>query len=377
MNKTKSLLFATISAATLAAPSHAAQFKAGDVDITLGGYVKMDVTYSNPGLKDSGGGSVVTPGEGKGAIETDDATIDFSARESRIWLKTTSDSDAGTLKTHVEGDFYGANGNEIVSNSNNFRLRHAYGSMNGFLIGQTWTTFMDLSGLVEMLDFTQHAGVIFARQAQVRYTKALDNGRLMLALENPNSFSTDDTNDVPDFVARYDFNSSDKRTHASAALLVRQLKTSRTSAADEEFGSAVSLTGKFKVGNRGDALTLQVNHGALGRYMGLGFGSAREGSGSTFDAVNSTGITLGYKHLWGEGIRSSLVLSSVDTGFSQSLAGATTLDGLQSIQANVLWDVTKKVRLGVEVQRKTYEFAQAGKADVDIDRVQFSARYIF
>ncbi len=367
MNKKKkiSLLVAAISAAAFAAPGYAAKFNAGETEVTLGGYAKFDVSYNDPGLAVSG--TVVSPSVGRKVSQGADATIDMSARESRIWLKTSTETDAGTLNTHIEGDFYGTAGNEIVSNSNSFRIRHAYGSMNGILMGQTWSTFMDLAGLGEMLDFTQHASVIFVRQAQVRYTQSLENGKLMLAAENPNTLATDNNN-IPDLVARYDANSRDKRSHASAALLVRQLKNASD---DDKIGAALSLTGKFKIGSNGDDLRVQLNHGALGRYMGLAAHAASKGAGATFDTLDSTGASIAYKHVWGKGVRSTLMLAATDA------ETGTTLKGVQSVHANIVWDVTKQVRMGVEVQRKSYDFHAEGVADVDLDRIQFSTRYLF
>ncbi|MES9971913.1 MAG: DcaP family trimeric outer membrane transporter, partial [Candidatus Thiodiazotropha sp.] len=262
---------------------------------------------------------------------------------------------------------YGDSGNEIVSNSYGFRLRHAYGSMNGFLMGQTWTTFMDLASVSELLDFSHHSSVIFARQAQLRYTKPLENGKLMFAIENPHTL-VNDNNELPDLVARYDYNSSDKRTHASAALLLRQLKNAD---GDEETGAAINLTGKFKIGSSGDSLALQVSHGALGRYMGLLAHSATQGSGDTFDTLDSTGVSIGYQHFWNKAVRSTLKFAATDAD------EGTTLKGVQSVHANLLWNLSRELRLGVELQRKTYDFHAEDRPDVDLDRIQFSARYMF
>ena len=76
----------------------------------------------------------------------------------------------------MEGDFFGAAGNESVSNSNGLRVRHAYGTLGGLLAGQTWTTFSDVAAYPETVDFGGPVGVIFARQAQVRWTQPFTGG---------------------------------------------------------------------------------------------------------------------------------------------------------------------------------------------------------
>jgi hypothetical protein len=72
---------------------------------------------------------------------------------------------------------------------------------------------------------------------------------------------------------------------------------------DKETGAAINLTGKFKIGSGGDSLSMQLSHGTLGRNMGLFAHSATQGSGDTFDTLDSTGVTLAYQHF---GIRLSV-----------------------------------------------------------------------
>ncbi|WP_417228397.1 DcaP family trimeric outer membrane transporter [Amphritea sp.] len=360
----KSLLVVAMSAASLTSSLYAAEFKAGDTDFNIGGYVKFDASYNN--FEYTGNGTIVKISDLRNGNSDDDDNLDMSARESRFWLKTSTLINGSTLKTHIEGDFYGSGGNEIVSNSHGLRLRHAYGEMDGLLMGQTWTTFMDLAHLGEIIDFGQHKSTIFVRQAQVRYTMPFGNSKVMLAAENPQTGTTD-TGSMPDLIARYDYNSDG--FHGSAAMMLRQLKSST---GDTETAAAVSLTSKVKIGKTDD-IRMQLNGGALGRYMGL-IHPATEGSGSTFDTVNSFGASLAYRHLWNKDVRSTLMYSA--TQADANIITATTLDGTQSLHANVLWDLNKRVRFGAEVQRTNLDFAD-GSSDNGLNRIQFSARYLF
>ncbi|WP_299196161.1 DcaP family trimeric outer membrane transporter [uncultured Amphritea sp.] len=360
----KSLLALAIGAATLTSPLYAAEFKAGDTDFNIGGYVKFDASYNN--FAYTGNGTIVTTTALKNGDSADDGNLDMSARESRFWLKTSTLINGSTLKTHIEGDFYGSGGNEVVSNSHGLRLRHAYGEMDGILMGQTWSTFMDLAHLGELIDFGQHKSTIFVRQAQARYTIPLENSKVMLAAENPQTGSTD-TGTLPDLIARYDYNSDG--FHGSAAMMLRQLKSTT---GETKTGSAISLTSKVKIG-KADDIRMQLNGGALGRYMGL-IHPATEGSGSTFDIVNSFGASVAYRHLWNKDVRSTLMYSA--TQADPNIVTATTLDGTQSLHANVLWDLNKRVRFGAEVQRTNLKYAD-GSSDNGLNRIQFSARYLF
>jgi len=143
-----------------------------NTSVTLGGYVKLDAVFSNPSAGvDTKGDLFLDPTAipvGPTAGNNERNQVKFGARESRLFVKTNTPTSMGDLNTHVEFDFYGADGNESVSNSHGFRLRHAYGTLGNFLAGQTWTNFMNPASLPDTLDFGGPVGQIFDRQAQVR-----------------------------------------------------------------------------------------------------------------------------------------------------------------------------------------------------------------
>ena len=77
----------------------------------------------------------------------------------------------GDVMGFIEMDFWGGGGNEIVSNSANPRIRHAFIKYKDVLAGQTWSTFMNTSAIPESADFAGATlGLVFIRQGQVRYT---------------------------------------------------------------------------------------------------------------------------------------------------------------------------------------------------------------
>ena len=75
---------------------------------------------------------------------------------------------------------------------------------NNWLAGQTWSNFMDPGSIPEAADFVGPTdGVIFVRQAQIRYTK----GGFSVALENPETTlvgsTSSDRGALPDLTLRY------------------------------------------------------------------------------------------------------------------------------------------------------------------------------
>jgi len=110
-----------------------------DTSVTLGGYVKLDAVFSNPsaGVDNAAdlqlNASSIAAGPAAGDHERNQ--VKFGARETRLFVKTNTPTSLGDLDTHVEFDFYGADGNESVSNSHGLRLRHEYATLGRFLAG--------------------------------------------------------------------------------------------------------------------------------------------------------------------------------------------------------------------------------------------------
>ena len=84
-------------------------------------------------------------------------------RETRIGFNVERDD----LFAKFEGDFFGGDSFEL-------RLRHAYVSYAGVMIGQNWMHWMSVDNLARTNDFQGPVGLPFARLPQLRYT--WDNG---------------------------------------------------------------------------------------------------------------------------------------------------------------------------------------------------------
>ena len=112
----------------------------------------------------------------------------------------------------LEGDFnneprtgntaqYGTSGNLFTqqqTSSYGFRIRHAYGTFGGLLVGQTWSTFMDLDNYPETVDFNGPTGATFIRQPLVRYSYGTPSaGTFTVALENGSSYVLDSAPSSP------------------------------------------------------------------------------------------------------------------------------------------------------------------------------------
>ena len=165
--------------------------------INVGGRVKFDAIYnsrSSGGNSGSNGGDLsflpgAIPLTGSG--ETDQ--LSFDARETRLWLKGYSPSDYGEMAGYIEVDFSSATAasNEKVSNSFVPRLRHAYGTLGGFTLGQTFTTFLNVSAYPETNDLNGPVSIMNIRQPLIRYEHKQEWGKWFIAMESPETTLTD------------------------------------------------------------------------------------------------------------------------------------------------------------------------------------------
>lgn len=129
------------------------------------GMVKVDaVMDNNYGLGNTIGGIALI--DSSDAEESDQKIHAF---QSRFGFRGEQDTAYGKLRFNVEGDYFGGGGGS-------FRLRHAYGQLGGWTIGQTWSTFSVLGEAPAVWDFNGPAGPASFRVPLIRYSHDFDGG---------------------------------------------------------------------------------------------------------------------------------------------------------------------------------------------------------
>ena len=124
--------------------------------------------------------------------------------QSRLGFEITRSTPNGNVFIRLETDFAGSNG---------FRIRHAYGQMNRFLLGQTWSLFSHINALPSMVDFSGPTGSVVVRTPQIRYSSANLIGKMNFAfgleyfppdLDIPDSLQIEAFQLIPDITVRAD-----------------------------------------------------------------------------------------------------------------------------------------------------------------------------
>ena len=346
----KKLVLATSLLALAGSANASYEIKLGDdKSITFGGYVKVDTRYTDGNVAAIdywyGGGT---------ALPDDQSNVGISVNETRFNTKYVHGDVTGFIELDFYGDAVAGGGNEVISNSSNPRLRHAFVKYKKVLIGQTWTTFQNTSSLAEAADFGGPlVASAFIRQGQIRYT----SGGLQLSIENPESFggyrgSTQRDDSVPDFIGKYTFKGD--WGNVSISGLARQLKTV-TNESESAFGYGIA--GRIKTIGKDD-FRFQLHGGNVGRYVGVAAATDIVGE----EVEESTSIMFAYRHFWTDDMRSSVFYGNTDTDYSDR--------DRSHWGVNLFKNYTKELSFGFEVGN--FEMAEL---DADSDYIQLSAKY--
>lgn len=397
-NKLRMAIRATAAVAVLgvAGQANAVNFNAGDYEMNLYGYGRLNASYDI----DSDQALSTRSGSFDGLAGNDDAPdghFGADAFQSRIGLTTMTPQG---VKINLEGDFRGSGGGSL-------RLRHAYGEYNGILMGQTWSNFNSFVGNTSTLDFDSLPGLagLQSRTAQARYT----SGPLSVSLEDPQAsifgatevtaagvvVGTDANGDpifagrttsstqkdsLPTLTARLE--DSAGGLSYSAAVLAHQIGYDDGTNDESSVGFATFVAAKMALT---DMITIQgtltytdgansylyrsgENFGADSAYID-GSGDVENLSG--YGGSVGAGINLG----GGRSINIGYGLVEVDWDDAESDLGAAEVadesETNSAVMANYQWTPVQNVMMGVE-----YQFLQRDNVDGtdgDANRILFAA----
>ena len=321
------------------------------------------------------------------AIDEQTARDEFlvTARATRLNLEVRGELNARPFRVFAEADFRGETGNELISNSTNLRLRHAFGQYGDFYAGQWWSAFTNVQAFPETVDIISPVGKPVTRQAGVRYAPwVTDAWRVGLSLENPEADvfqlpqDPGDSLDLgPDLIAfaRYQH----ERGHIRLALLGRQLGWTDGQREAETLGYGASLTLRQHMPWRGarDNVVFGVHGGeGIGRYLvnlaGGGFDAVP--SANDLETLWAWAAYGGYQHWWSPRWRSTVTFGTLALE-SQPGPAATQLRRLSSGTLNLFWNPHPRVTFGGELLYGVRESRDGATASAA--RAHFLARFGF
>jgi len=344
-----------------------------ETSLKLGGFAYLDIIKDFNGGGQGGTVGIVQniPVEGSAAA-TRSGQFTMTARRSRLYATALTPTSLGNLKTHLEADFYGAGGNELVTNSAGFRLRQAYADIGSWTFGQTYTTFVDLPSYPEIVDFSGGHGLPQgARQPLVRYAQKAGAHEFAVAIENPESdfvgvstqtfaagtgpVNQNSIDKSPDLAAKYAVSGAWGRL-AVAGVARRLTVNNNGGTALNGFTGEKSVTaGGLMMSGRlmtfgTDSVTFAVAGGpGIGRYLlGLPANTAAVINNGKLDTVDAWGGNLSYRHYWTPSLRSTASYGVVRSDNPHPAIPATNITRIQAGYLNLIWSPTPVTNFGLE-----------------------------
>lgn len=302
------------------------------------------------------------PGKGKTVL---------TGQTSRFGFETSTPTGLGPFNTKIEADFYGycdSTSTSSTCNRNRLRVRHAYGEYAGWLVGQTWSTFMDLDNTPETVDFNGPVGMPFRRPTQLRYTYNDPTlAKFQVAVEDPS-----DGGHRPNLVLRAD------KTFEWGNVNVRLLSHEQRVGNLSKNGTGFGVGGAYKITS---SMTLmgqynQVDGDNDGAYLiGANFPDASTGQ---LLLDKSRGVVLGLSNVFSEQWRATVAYGLAESRVASTDPYALVTGGnkrLSQWHLGFYHTPIKNVELGAELiggKRTTY----AGGSG-SLSRLNLQARYSF
>ena len=333
----------------------------------LGGYVKADLIHDFDPIDSTDFFDPVTIP----VNALDRTNTRFHARQTRLNMDARWITEAGTpLRLMVEGDFYGS--------GNTFRLRHAYGEYDRWIVGQTWTTFTHRAALPTTLDNVGDVASIGRRQAQLRYTRKWydDRWSWSSSVENPNAqpdeFLLQENrgtarNPLPDLVSRLRYTGD--RGQVQFALLGRRLAYEPTGEPVlTATGGGMNGTFFYDIAKRCRTYGGVLWGRGIGSYRDLpdyALVSAGEGR-----ALDSLAWYSGLTHQWNSKWSTNLTVSE---GIVNNLPGQSldSIHRLQYFAVNLIWQPNPYSFAGAEYLWGSRENYSRDESDANRMMVSF------
>ncbi|MFZ0708291.1 MAG: DcaP family trimeric outer membrane transporter [Candidatus Korobacteraceae bacterium] len=345
----------------------------------IGGYAKTDFIYD---IRPAGNldafipATIPIPSPGSFTNSTMSVRGTRFSLDFRVPTKSGDDS----YRFYFEMDFFG-------SNATTPRLRHAYGQAKNFLVGQTFSNFMDPDAGPDQIDEQ-------GPNAQVAIRSPLFQYSVLVAKKTTFSISAEKpTSDVlfmtPEFVAQPNSPSPDgtlkirremERGHLQLSALFRSVAAFLQDGRHESvFGWGFNLAGATRLWGK-DTAVYQVAYGnGIERYIndtsGLGIDAAVSSLQSPHIQALPVVATYGaLQHSWNERVRSSAIYSFVQVQNTEAQIASIYHQG-QYMGGNLIWNPFGSLTVGGE-------FLYGWRVNKDnstgnAPRIQLSAKYNF
>ncbi len=275
-----------------------------------------------------------------------------SVRHTRFGFEVTRKLKNTNVFVRLESDFNGPSGG--------LRIRHAYGQMDNFLVGQTWSLFSNVSSLPPSVDGNGPTGSVVLRTPQIRYrgksfkgfdwSVALEYSVPDLYMQELDTLSLNTVQMIPDFTGRIEREGI--LGHVQLSMIATTITTTDVNSKISNlfgFGSSISGTIDFTKMHK---LLYQVTWGrSIAHYIttfnGTGQDAAFNPLTNKFESLYSYSGFFSYGFSWKKEIS-----THISFGSANQVNKAFQVDGdfrnSISLSVDTFWRVIEGARIGLE-----------------------------
>jgi hypothetical protein len=325
-----------------------------------------------------------------------DGNAYFSVRQTRFGIKSYNKTALGELKTIFEFELFGTG---VDAGQTTIRLRHAYGELGKWGVGQYWSPFMDADVFPNTVEYWGPAGMVFFRNIQIRYMPIQGDTRLTFALERPGAsadqgeyadrIELDNVKprfQLPDFSSEFRYGR--KWGYVEIAGILRKIgwedqnNDPNYDLSDSKIGWGLNLSTNLNLGSStifrgqfayGQGIENYMNEGPAD--IGIKTNPGHPEQPILGVPLPVTGIVAFFDHTWNEKFASSVGYSYVHIDNAEASDENSFKTGNYAI-GNLIYTPVPKLMAVVELQYGTRENFTDGFSSTGT-KIQFSFKYNF
>jgi len=268
-----------------------------------------------------------------------------------IGFEITRKTKQGNIFIRIETDFAG--------NDNKFRIRHAYGQMGRWLIGQTWSLLTNMSDMPLTVNPDGPAGAVSLRTPQIRFSSkndqkyqwdaGLEYSQIDLDKQAADTSGLTAVQMIPDFTGRIGRNGDWGSVQVSLVVNTITIKNLESKLSNT-FGFGGFLSGKINL-TKAQKLYFQVNTGKsiahfMSTFSGTGHDAVYNPLTGKFESLYSLGAFLSFGHLWTHRISTQISLGAANI-FNKSFQPDDSFRNSISLSLDGFWSIIKGARIGL------------------------------
>ncbi len=345
----------------------------GGAEVNLYGYIRADASYQAKGASTMYNNISGVPLEHTAEEAQQKDRLHSTVNVTRFGVNFKTPSVAGEVGGKLEMDFFGG------TTRDQFRIRHAYITLDQWLIGQTWSTFIAPEYYPETVDAGTFVGSALLRSPMLRYSDNLSaKTSFAVAIEDPKYTATSDPDNemrLPALVGRLN-HKFDNGSLLSGRTFMAEKKTSH----DNEWAWGVGLGGKYQLSPQTFLKADYYHVKGDGRFLLWANNSYVIDDKNNIQSNEFDTISAGITHQFNSQLRSTLGYGYMKAKDDNSFAEIQKTNITQNKELwqgwiNAMYNPYKPITFGVEYvygERETFD----GRNGID-NRVNMMASYDF